>query len=72
MNAGVDGYRGWAKSVSGNCEIVALNWLCFLPEFPAYPGTGRQLLMLVFLAIAATIYLFFCPAEVKEFSVKKS
>jgi Pentapeptide repeats (9 copies) len=66
MNAGVDGYRDWARSVSGNCEVSTLKWLCVLPEFPAYPGTGRQLLMLVFLAIAATIYLFFCPAEVKE------
>ena len=45
-----------------------LEWLISLPEVPQPEHMGYTLIALLFLAIAATVYKLFCPAQIQESS----
>ena len=58
-NRGLTAMQEWAGGEQGA-------WVQQLPSLPTSPWLGWQLIMLVVLAIGATLYLALCPDLVKE------
>lgn len=65
-NGGLAALHLWADKITDVGAEEQVAWIQQLPALPVSPWLGWQLIMLVVLAIGATLYLALCPDLVKE------
>lgn len=65
-NGGLAALQLWADKITDVSAKEQVAWIQQLPVLPVSPWLGWQLIMLVVLAIGATLYLALCPDLVKE------
>lgn len=65
-NRGLGAVQRWAEQFGSGEDAARVAWIQQLPALPVSPWLGWQLIMLVVLALGATLYLVLCPDLVKE------